>query len=61
MTSTSGKHLGHYKTLLSRGPEDLQSDEGKDFHDKQQTLVQAHVDMLNYVIRHKYSYKRWQT
>eukprot|EP00957_Ditylum_brightwellii_P001304 102434-Ditylum_brightwellii.AAC.1 len=56
-TSPSGKHLGHYKALLSRGPDDPQSDEGKDFHNKQKAFVQAHVDMLNYAICHRYSYK----
>eukprot|EP00957_Ditylum_brightwellii_P124609 9497262-Ditylum_brightwellii.AAC.1 len=52
MTSPSDKHLGHYKALLSRGPDDPQSEEGKDFHDKQKALVQAHADMLNYAIQH---------
>eukprot|EP00957_Ditylum_brightwellii_P037394 2830005-Ditylum_brightwellii.AAC.1 len=56
-TSPSGKHLGHYKALLNRGPDDSQSDEGQVFHVKQQALVQAHVDMLNYAIYHRYSYK----
>ena len=59
-TSPSGKHLGHYKALLSRGSDDPQSEEGKYFHDKQTTLVQVCVDMLNYAIHHRYSYKRWQ-
>eukprot|EP00957_Ditylum_brightwellii_P191784 14599970-Ditylum_brightwellii.AAC.1 len=60
MTSTYSKHLGHYKALLIRGPDDPHPDEGKDFHAKQQALVQTHVDMLNYAIHHRYSYKQWQ-
>jgi hypothetical protein len=59
-TSPSCKHLGHYKALLSRGLDDPQLIEGKEFANKQKKLVQVHVDMLNYAIRYWYSYKRWQ-
>eukprot|EP00957_Ditylum_brightwellii_P086378 6572687-Ditylum_brightwellii.AAC.1 len=51
-TSPSGKHLGHYKALLSRGSDDPQLIEGKEFASKQKKLVQVHVDMLNYAIRY---------
>eukprot|EP00957_Ditylum_brightwellii_P122884 9369751-Ditylum_brightwellii.AAC.1 len=47
-TSPSGKHLSHYKALLSRGSDDPQLNEGKEFSAKQKKLVQVHVDMLNY-------------
>ena len=57
-TSPSGKHLGYYKTLLSRGSDDPQSIEGKEFAAKQKKLVQVHVDMLNYAIQYRYSYKQ---
>eukprot|EP00957_Ditylum_brightwellii_P159274 12123623-Ditylum_brightwellii.AAC.1 len=47
-TSPSGKHLGHYKVLLSQGPDDPVTDKGKDLRAKQDQLIGVHVDMLNY-------------
>eukprot|EP00957_Ditylum_brightwellii_P006752 512358-Ditylum_brightwellii.AAC.1 len=37
-TSPPGKHLGHFKTLISRGAADPTLEEGKEFHVKQQAL-----------------------
>eukprot|EP00957_Ditylum_brightwellii_P011322 855965-Ditylum_brightwellii.AAC.1 len=37
-TSPSGKHLGHFKALLSHGLDNPKSDEGKDLRAKQDLL-----------------------
>eukprot|EP00957_Ditylum_brightwellii_P207733 15354296-Ditylum_brightwellii.AAC.1 len=39
--SPSGKHLGHYKAVLARGPDDLKSEEGRVFQSQQDSLVQV--------------------
>eukprot|EP00957_Ditylum_brightwellii_P142958 10892499-Ditylum_brightwellii.AAC.1 len=47
-----GKHLGHYKALLSQGLDNPKSDEGKDLRAKQDILIEVHVDLLNYALKH---------
>eukprot|EP00957_Ditylum_brightwellii_P203701 15335832-Ditylum_brightwellii.AAC.1 len=55
-----GRHLGHYKALLSCGPDDPQSDAGNEMREKQDSLIGVHVDLLRYVLKHRYSFDRWK-
>eukprot|EP00957_Ditylum_brightwellii_P129443 9874719-Ditylum_brightwellii.AAC.1 len=59
-TSPSGQHLGHIKALQSRGPDAPTSEDGKAHYKKQQALIKAQVDMVNYAVKYKYSYERWK-
>eukprot|EP00957_Ditylum_brightwellii_P197529 15048946-Ditylum_brightwellii.AAC.1 len=59
-TSPSGCYLGHLKALQSQGPDNPLSDEGKALQTRQDALVCAQFDMLNYTLKHKYSYERWR-
>ena len=60
-TSPSGMHLGHHKALLTDlTAEDNNTPPGQPtLKDKQQSLLQGQIDLLNYAIQHKYTYKRW--
>jgi hypothetical protein len=55
-TSPSGLHLGHYKALVLRHDVDLSTDEGKALEVKRKALITAHVAMINYSLKHAYSY-----
>jgi hypothetical protein len=59
-TSPSGIHLGHYKAIVLRNDADLSTEEGQELENKRTALVRAHVAMINYSIRHAYSYTRWK-
>eukprot|EP00957_Ditylum_brightwellii_P051363 3895461-Ditylum_brightwellii.AAC.1 len=59
--SPSGKHLGHYKALLARGPFDPKAEEGQAFQSQQDSLTLINVNLINYVLKHRYSYKQWKT
>eukprot|EP00957_Ditylum_brightwellii_P047855 3635242-Ditylum_brightwellii.AAC.1 len=58
--SPSGQHLCHLKALRSQGPDNPASDEGKELRTRQDNLIQAQVVMINYALKHKYSYNRWK-
>jgi hypothetical protein len=60
-TSHLGRYLGHYKALLSHGPDDPQSDAGKELRENQDSLIGVHIDLLNYALKHRYSFDRWKT
>eukprot|EP00957_Ditylum_brightwellii_P117853 8990637-Ditylum_brightwellii.AAC.1 len=55
--SPSGKHLGHYKALLARGPFDPKSDEGRTFWSQQNLLALVNVDLINYALKHWYNFQ----
>jgi hypothetical protein len=55
-TSPSGLHLGHYKALVLRNDADLDTEEGKALESKRNDLVRAHVAMINYSLKHSYSF-----
>jgi hypothetical protein len=59
-TSPSGLHLGHYKALVSRNDADLTTDEGMAIENQRRELIRAHTAMLNYSLRHSYSFDRWK-
>jgi hypothetical protein len=65
-TSPSGRHLGHFKALLSRNPHPEALDgnpnpEHDTFLAKRGHIWEVHHQMLNYVLLHGFSYTRWQT
>jgi hypothetical protein len=51
-------HLGHARALISRHSLDPNSPEGKSVTAIQEGLIQAHVSLLNYSIKHSHSYDR---
>ena len=65
-TSPSGLHLGHYKALIARHHySDIDTDDEelvakRDTWNRMQTsLLELHVNMLNYALERGYSYQRW--
>ena len=59
-TSPSGRHLGHYKSLFTVIDHSLESDDRKELKEIQERIAGCYVAILNYAIRHNYSYKRWK-
>ena len=59
-TSPSGRHLGHYKSLFTVINHSLESDDRKELKEIQERIAGCYVAILNYAIRHNYSYKRWK-
>eukprot|EP00957_Ditylum_brightwellii_P074725 5679665-Ditylum_brightwellii.AAC.1 len=58
--SPSGKHLGHYKAVLARGPYDPKSEEVHAFWSQEDSLALINVDLINYALKHQYSYQCWK-
>jgi hypothetical protein len=54
-TSPSGKHLGHYKTLLSSAILDYQL-----LVDKAERIIDAHVHLLNTATTYGCPFERWK-
>jgi hypothetical protein len=59
-TSPSGRHLGHYKTLSRPIAYAYNLDEREELKEFCLALLQAHLDIINYCLRHGYSLTRWQ-
>jgi hypothetical protein len=59
-TSPSGRHLGHYKTLSRSIAYACDIDERDELDTFCLALLQAHLDIINYCLRHCYSLTRWQ-
>ena len=59
-TSPSGRHFGHYKSLFTVIDNSLESDDRKELKEIQERIAGCYVAILNYAIRHNYSYKRWK-
>ena len=51
-TSPSGRHLGHYKVLLSTPDRTLKDDEIKDIKSIQSDIKKCYLGLINYCIRH---------
>jgi hypothetical protein len=57
-TSPSGRHLGHYRSLLQREmPKDPQAPK---MEESRAALSTLHSKMINIALKHGRSYKRWQ-
>ena len=54
-------HLGHYNALLRAFPEEdiVPGQTEPTLESKRQLLLQSQLDLLNYAIRHSYTYSRW--
>ena len=59
-TSSSGRHLGHYKCLFTVINKSLKVEERKEFKEIQEKIADCYVAIINYAICHNYSYKRWK-
>jgi Reverse transcriptase (RNA-dependent DNA polymerase) len=61
-TSPSGVHLGHYKVLIETiyVPEDTQLIPDIEIYEKQQSLINLHLRLINLVLRSGRSLTRWQ-
>jgi hypothetical protein len=60
-TSPSGVDLGHYKALINPHSLDLESEEGEVLETWRKKIISAHVSLINYAIRHRFTYERWKT
>ncbi len=58
-TSPSGIHLGHYKALIRPNDADSTTDEGRQILQARDAIIQARVNLINYSLKHGYSYQRW--
>jgi hypothetical protein len=59
-TSPSGVDLGHYKALLNPHSLDPTSEEGEILDDQRKQIISAHVSLINYAIRNRFTYERWK-
>lgn len=59
-TSPSGVHLGHYKAYYAPHLFDPESQEGIAFQEVRNNILEAHLYLLNFAIRHGHSSTRWQ-
>ena len=66
-TSPSGLHLGHYKALIARHQySDIDTDDAQllakraKWNWMQESILNLHVNMLNYALERGYTYRRWQ-
>jgi hypothetical protein len=60
-TSPSGVDLGHYKALINPHSLNLDSDEGVTLEARRKKIISAHVSLINYAIRNRFTYERWKT
>jgi hypothetical protein len=58
--SPSGRHLGHYKALCRPIAYACDPHEQDDLKESRLALLQAHLEIINYCLRHGYSLTRWQ-
>ena len=59
-TSPSGRHLGHYKALVSVIDRTLPTEEKEKLYDIQKDIANVYIAIINYCIRHRYSLDRWK-
>jgi hypothetical protein len=59
-TSPSGRHLGHYKTLIKNITNACEPWEQDHIENCRKELLQAHLHIINYCLVHGYSLKRWK-
>ena len=59
-TSPSGRHLGHYKSLIKPFRAKDATDDVYYLNIQREALLRAHWQLLNYCLKHCYSLKRWQ-
>ena len=59
-TSPSGRHLGHYKSLFARLDPGFDEKTKEYYEKKQGELAEMYLNMINYALKHKYSFERWK-
>ena len=59
-TSPSGRHLGHYKILFQTIDKSLEDGERTKLRGMQDDIATSYTMMINYAIKHRYSYERWK-
>ena len=59
-TSPSGRHLGHYKVLFKTVDRTCSPPERQALREIQDDIAHMYVSMINYAIKHRYSYQRWK-
>ena len=59
-TSPSGRHLGHYKVLLKSYASDTTSPMETELEQYRNDLLRAHLQIVNYCLKHGYSLQRWK-
>ena len=59
-TSPSGRHLGHYKVLFTTLDASISFEEKELLESYQFDIAEAYRTIINYAIRHRYSFKRWK-
>ena len=59
-TSPSGRHLGHYKALVSTIDRSLPQEDQEKLYDIQKDITRVYIAIINYCIRHRYSLNRWK-
>ena len=52
-TSPSGRHLGHYKVLVSTIDRSLQEDVAKDLQSIQKDIKMCYIGLINYCVKHR--------
>ena len=60
-TSPSGRHLGHYKAIVTDPDLKLQKPEDLHLRERETNFVEALVKLLNIPLRHGFAPKRWCT
>ena len=60
-TSPSGRHLGHCKVPFKQPDTELTEDEISDILKFQGDIARAYLGLINYSLKHRYSYNRWKT
>ena len=60
-TSPSGRHLGHYNSLIATINRLLDEEEREQLQQIQQDIMSCYIGVINYAIKHRYSLERWRT
>ena len=60
-TSSSGRHLGHYKVLVSTIDQSLKPEERVKLQHIQRDISGCYIGLINYCIKHRYVLQRWKT
>ena len=57
---SSGRHLGHYKSLFTPPPIGSNEDEEEEWVAMQKLIKRCYIQVVNYCIKHRYVLERWK-
>ena len=57
---SSGRHLGHYKSLFTPPPIGSNEDEAETWVAMQKLIKRCYIQVVNYCIKHEYVLERWK-